>query len=275
MVESSTLNSFKSHLSTLYTHLLLATECRRERWLRKPSFSRISSHAYKLMLQMQITEPTRKLLFQHEVLRAKLELKTHLLESVVKDIYEQTGQVLSLVRVRLATVEDQLDEHLKSEIVETGILVGDAISRLRRISKHLFPEQEIVTDSGFLKILNDALKIDFDSSADILHVSGTTSSLDEEPGVILLAIILNILSFIKTLSIENTLNVKIEYMEEDICISISYRGRPIDLGFAGSLNENVLSANLNIQQRLQLIRGSITTETADNNTIAYQIKVPL
>jgi signal transduction histidine kinase len=224
---------------------------------------------------MRITEPTRKLLFQHEVLRAKLELKNHLLESVVKDIYEQTGQVLSLVRVRLATVEGQLNEHLKGEIAETGILVSDAISRLRRISKHLFPEQEILTDSGFLKTLYDELQLNFGCSAEILHVSGTTSTLDEEPGVILLAIILSIISCIKTLSIENTLNVKIEYREKDILISIVYQGRPIDLGIAGSLNENDLSANLNIRQRLQLIRGSITSETDDDNTIAYKIKVPL
>ena len=224
---------------------------------------------------MQMTEPTRKLLYKHEVLRAKLELKNHLLESVVRDVYEQTGQVLSLVRFRLAAVEGRLNEQLKPEIADAGNLVGEAISGLRKISKNLFPEQEILTDSGFIKTLYEELKIHLAGNPDIIKVSGTPSTLEQEPGIILLAIILSIISTAKTLYVENTLNLKIEYTEKDIIISTSYKGEPIDLGIGGNLNEGDLSANLNIQQRLKLIRGSIVREPADDNAIVYQIKVPL
>ena len=223
---------------------------------------------------MRITEPARKLLYRHEVLRAKLELKNHLLESVVRDIYEQTGQVLSLVRFRLATMEDQLNESFKREITDAGNLVGEAISRLRKMSKNLFPEQEILTDLGFIKALHEELQKDVHGKPQMFQVSGTPGTLGEERGVILLAILLSIISSIKSLYIENTLNLEIEYTETDICISINYRGNPIDLGIAGNLNENDLSANLSIQERLGLIGGNIITESTDNNTIVYQIKVP-
>lgn len=224
---------------------------------------------------MDITEPTRKLLFQHEVLRAKLELKNHLLESVVRDVYEQTGQVLSLARFRLATMEGRSEESLKPEIADAANLIGEAISRLRKISKNLFPEQEILTDAGFIKIIYEELQMDISDNARILQVSGTPSTFDQDNGVILLAIVLRIISAIKILSVENTLNMKIEYRDTNVLISFHYLGKPIDLGTTGTLHENELSQNLSIHQRLTLVDGSIIRAPADNNNIGYQITVPV
>ena len=224
---------------------------------------------------MQITEPTRKLLYKHEVLRAKLELKDHMLESVVRDIYEQTGQVLSLVRFQLATIQSQLSGDLKPEITDAGNLVGEAISRLRKISKKLFPEQGILTHSGFIEMLHDEWKTDVAGNSEVFQVSGTPATLALEPGLLLLAVLLNIISSIKTVSVENTLRLKIEYTETEVVVLINYRGKPIDLGTSGNLYENDLPASLNIHQRLRLISGSISTEKAEDNTIAYEIKVPL
>jgi signal transduction histidine kinase len=224
---------------------------------------------------MQITEPTRKLLYQHEVLRAKLELKNHLLESVVREIYEQTGQVLSLARFRLAAAEGRLGESFKPEIAEAGNLVSEAISKLRKLSKNLFPEQEILTDSGFIDTLYEELQMDLSENPQTLQVSGTPATLAQEPGVILLAITLSTVALIRKLADENTLSMKILYTETDILISFSYHGKPIDLGTSGNLEENDLSESLTVRQRLQLIRGSITSNPAYNNSVGYDIRVPL
>lgn len=224
---------------------------------------------------MEITEPTRKLLYQYEVLRSKLELKNHFFESAVRDIYEQTGQVLSLVRFRLATVTGNLNEHVKPDIEEAGSLIGDAISRLRKISRTLSPEQEILTDSGFIKTLSQELGKDLANNTEILQVVGTPTTLAPEPAVILLAIILNVISSIRNSEVEQSLRLIIKYTEKHLLISINYRGNPIDLGFTENLNDNDLSTNLNLQQRLTLIHGSIVTESGENNKMMYQIEVLL
>lgn len=223
---------------------------------------------------MQITERMRKLLFQHEVLRAKLELKNHFLESVIREVYEHTGQVLSLARIRLATVEGRLNEHVQPDIIDAGNLIGEAISTLRKISKGLFPEQEILSDGGFIKTLKIELGINSPDSRKILQVFGTPSTLDQEPAVILLVIILDIIDSIKSIDLENSLHLKIEYTDTDILISIYYHGMPINLGASEDLNNSDISDNLNIQQRLKLIRGSIVTESGNRNRRIYQITVP-
>lgn len=224
---------------------------------------------------MEFTEPTRKLLYNHEVLRSKLELKNHLLESVVREIYEQTGQVLSLARFRLATAEGRLDDSFKSEIAEAGSLVSDAISKLRRLSKNLFPEQEILADSGLTQTLHEQLQLDLLENPETLEVSGTPATLDQGPGVILLATVLSIIALVRIHAIENTLRLKIFYTETHLRIYISYSGKPIDVGSSDSLQETDLSFDLNISQRLQLIHGTITNKPGNNGTAGYEIKVPL
>ena len=224
---------------------------------------------------MELTEPTRKLLYSHEVLRSKLELKNHLLESVVREIYEQTGQVLSLARFRLATAEGRLDESFRSEIAEAGDLVSDAILKLRKLSKNLFPEQEILTDSGLTQTLFEQLQPDLGQGPEKLEVSGTPAMLDQEPGIILLASILSMVEMIRAQAVEKTLRVKMLYSETDLFIDISYTGKPIDLGSSSPWPEADLSSSLNIPQRLQLIRGSLTTKKIRNGMVDYEIRIPL
>lgn len=220
---------------------------------------------------MQNTEPIGKLLFQQEILRAKLELKDYLLESVVRDIYEQTGQVLSLARFRLATVESHIDDRSRAVISEATTLVGDAISGLRNMGRNLFPENELMTEEGFLRLMPQALQMDTEK----LEVSGTPSTLDQDAGVILLATLVNLISMVRKLSVKGTLEIRMQYTEDHLLIHLLYQGDPIDFDADQLIGNASGAGNLTIQQRLALIHANIIRKPAPDQFVGYQIMVPL
>jgi nitrate/nitrite-specific signal transduction histidine kinase len=76
-------------------------------------------------------------LFKYEILRARLETRNFFLKNTVREVYENIGQVLSLVRLQLALIdgaskeEKNIDEELNVNIESSGKLVGQSIKDLR------------------------------------------------------------------------------------------------------------------------------------------------
>ena len=89
-----------------------------------------------------------ELLYHYVILLATLKIKDHYFEAVTKEIYENSGQLLSLVRVELAILGNQLQTDQKNLAAKPGDLVGNVIGNLREMSKSFFPEKEISSGNG-------------------------------------------------------------------------------------------------------------------------------
>jgi signal transduction histidine kinase len=97
---------------------------------------------------------------QQEGLHSRIEIQQRLLHNYAKEIYENIGQVLSLAKMQLFSLNLEKSKNL-NEISNTGSLLGKAIADLRSLAKQFTPDE--IIKKGFaaafiaeLERLNDA-----------------------------------------------------------------------------------------------------------------------
>ncbi|MBL7733673.1 MAG: hypothetical protein JNM88_21060 [Chitinophagaceae bacterium] len=94
------------------------------------------------------------LLYQHEVLLARLRIREHYLGTVVKEVYENIGQMLSLIRIKLLGLHHDFSDKTKEAIDTSGEMVGKTIRDLRQMCRLFYPEEDIVAAAGFYRVLD-------------------------------------------------------------------------------------------------------------------------
>ena len=77
-------------------------------------------------------------------------------EAIARNIYENVGQVLSLVRVQLSMLSFE-NEPEKLSTEGSGELIGEAIRDLRRMCRNFYPETELLEKEGLLQTLRSQL----------------------------------------------------------------------------------------------------------------------
>ncbi len=146
---------------------------------------------------MQYTNTPNAFLYQHEILRAKLTIRDHYYKTILKGIYENTGQILSLVQIQLAIIEAQIKEGIKTDIATSRNLVGRAIYDLRDMGQHFFPEDEILAESGLINALRRELKsYSQDNMIHKIKVKGIPFALSADDGLVFFLVILEIVTII-------------------------------------------------------------------------------
>ncbi|MEO5999693.1 MAG: hypothetical protein ABIN89_23055 [Chitinophagaceae bacterium] len=208
---------------------------------------------------MQFSQPLHELQYRHEIFRAKLEIRDHYIKTIVRDIYENTGQVLSLVRIQLTTLGTLVKDDLKIHLAESGELVGKAICDLRDMGKSFYPEKEILTESGFVNALKRELKVDLhDNTGKKVRVKGIPFALDPGCGLIFFQVILEITFLITRSFDDDSLRLQITYTSSKVKISMEYYGEPVDLSLSQEVSDEFLaSSKLSLEERIKLIGGEL------------------
>lgn len=78
--------------------------------------------------------------YDRELLRVQLEVQEQTFQQISRDIHDNVGQVLAVVRLYLKGMSDQPLENQSKRLVETDNLVGQAINDLRNFSHSLSNE---------------------------------------------------------------------------------------------------------------------------------------
>ena len=99
-------------------------------------------------LTMKRTKKTISLI--KEELNSRIEIQQRSLEAYSKEIFENVGQVLSLVKLQLQAE----NENATGKISESGKLLGKAIADLRNLTKQLSPDEIIKKDLHMQSIVN-------------------------------------------------------------------------------------------------------------------------
>ena len=101
-------------------------------------------------LPMKRTKKTITLI--KEELNSRIEIQQRSLQAYSKEIFENIGQVLSLVKLQLQAE----NENSTGKISESGKLLGKAIADLRNLTKQLSPDE--IIKKGFAYAINCELK---------------------------------------------------------------------------------------------------------------------
>jgi len=99
---------------------------------------------------MKVIRSQRELLLQNRMLSSRQAILDHCIEEVIKEVYENTAQLLSLARIQLLQPGAPQDE-------KSGELIGQAIRDLRRHCQQLQWPLAVQEAQGFRELLQQEL----------------------------------------------------------------------------------------------------------------------
>ncbi len=108
---------------------------------------------------IELQEDSKKLIYYYEVLRARFEIRDFFLKTSVLEVYENIGQVLSLVRMQLSLFDPFSPKKSFEDITNAGELVGQSIRDLRMLCSNFYPDETIVHDGGFTLALEQTMRM--------------------------------------------------------------------------------------------------------------------
>lgn len=94
--------------------------------------------------------------FNEELLHIKLEIQAHSLDMMIKEIYENVGQILSLARLNLTALQHQKKQDMLATLNNSGELVGKAIKDLRLLSNPVTTKE--ITERGLIPALEHEIR---------------------------------------------------------------------------------------------------------------------
>jgi len=210
-----------------------------------------------------------QLLFRHEVLRARLDIRDFFLKNTVREVYENIGQVLSLVRMQLAMLDS--DKKTAVASIETpGNLVGQSIRDLRVMCKSFYPDADILNETGFVEALWNTVRILFQLPSPVIKIKGVQKEIHSGLRLVVFKMVQQILVLIKE-SEGIFERLTITYTAEEVKIVILYHGNAIS--FHNTINDDEI--DLTLEQRAQLINGKLSQTKRKNGLMHIQLLHPL
>jgi two-component system, NarL family, sensor kinase len=161
--------------------------------------------------------------YTEEELLTRLEIQERSLKAFAREIYENIGQILSLAKLELGTLD--LDDKIISEgkIDYSRKLIGEAISGLRNLVKQLSPDDIIkkgFADAIFFELvrLREAgiCGADFRSEGDCYKLDATRE-------LIIFGIIQGLICKLLTRGTIRELQIEVAYLPEEIIICTKFK----------------------------------------------------
>lgn len=112
----------------------------------------IQMHRRRSLHQQEVLD--LKTRYEKTIMESQLEIQEQTFRNISQEIHDNIGQVLSLAKLNLNTIEE---EHVSDKIRLTEELLGKAITDLRDISKSLHPEK--IADIGLVNAIRNELQM--------------------------------------------------------------------------------------------------------------------
>jgi two-component system, NarL family, sensor kinase len=213
--------------------------------------------------------------YQETLLRTQLEIQEQTLKTISQEIHDNIGQVLSLAKLNLNTVDLSKQDELQDKITDSKNLVSKAIQDLRDLSKSMNTDN--IEAIGFIRAIEYEMdmirKTGFKTQLDI---EGKMIRLEPQKELILFRIIQEVLNNIMKHAEANAIEINVNYTEKEVKISVSDNGKGFDLT---PLNENDLSGFglgiRNMHNRAKLIGADFSMSSNIGNGTVVSLAVPL
>ncbi|MEI9806680.1 MAG: ATP-binding protein [Bacteroidota bacterium] len=210
-----------------------------------------------------------------ELLKAQLEIQEQTLKIISQEIHDNIGQILSLAKLNLSTMDITKQEELQGKIITSKQLVSKAIQDLRDLSKSMNTdnieaiglvkaigyEMEMIRKTGFLAELN---------------VEGKIIRMEPQKELIVFRIIQEIINNIIKHAEAGTIDVRIEYGEKEIKLAVIDNGKGFDLSPLNESNNSGFGLGIrNMHNRAKLIGADFSMSSSIGNGTTVSLTVPL
>ena len=198
-----------------------------------------------------------------EEMISRIEIQQRSLDTYSREIFENVGQVLSLVKLQLLTLQNDERSRL-GDVSDSGKLLGKAITDLRNLTKQLSPDEVIKNGFGHsisweLKRLDEAgfCRVD-------LSVEGNAINVNEAKELVTFCILQQLTYPLLDIYQPGAIHINIHYKKNKIEIEVKreFKQEPL------LLNAEDIKA---LNQRLKTIDGAIGYKKNPNDVLQINI----
>ncbi|MCI0449974.1 MAG: sensor histidine kinase [Chlorobi bacterium] len=216
-------------------------------------------------------EAFKKRKFEFEAFKRKLiEAQEREWKVISGELHDNIGQNLSAVNIFLhRSLNSESPD--KENLEKASDLVVETLNEVRRISQKLYPKQIerlglTISIQAMIERLASASGIRF-----ITNVENIDNVLSKENEIQFFRIVQELLNNIIKHSIAKTVNVSVKRLVMFIKLYINDDG----VGFDVSNSRKLGFGLLNIEERLQMIRGTSIVKSERNKGTAFEITIPV
>jgi signal transduction histidine kinase len=206
--------------------------------------------------------------FKQEILKTQIEVQDQTLNYISTEIHDNITQVLSFVKLSLASLVSSADAEKKAKITEVRELVAQTITDLRDLSKSLSFEQ--ISSLGIVKTIEkEAERINKSGLLELsVYKEGQEYPLGQQRELVLFRIFQETLN--NTLKHAGAKHMKIvlHYQPDLFNLTVEDDGAGFSAGMIGQKHGSGLR---NIENRASLIGGSANIVSSPNKGCCTKI----
>lgn len=230
-------------------------------------FYYFSKNQNKLIIEKKTLESR----FQQELLQTQIEIQEQTLKTISQEIHDNVGQILSLAKLNLNTIEPA--ENNKAKLTDTKNLVSKAINDLRDLSRSMHGDR--IAELGLQQSIADELLIlqnsgEFETD---LKIAGEIYKLPPQKEMVLFRIVQEALHNSIKHAKAGKMEVQMNYHPEIFVLTISDNGN----GFspeAMQLPKKGIGMK-SMQSRAELIGGKFSIQSTEKNGTSIFIEIPI
>lgn len=213
--------------------------------------------------------------YQQELLRTQLEIQEQTFKNISQEIHDNVGQVLSLAKLNLNTMDLSKTEQMKDKIDNTLVQVSKAINDLRDLSKSF--NTDTIASIGLLRAVEYELEMirKAGSLQPNFEVTGAARKIEPQRELILFRIVQEVLNNIIKHAAATQINVTATYTEKQLELTIADNGRGFELS-ADAKNEGIATGLGigNMNNRARLIGAGFSINSTVGQGTSIKITVP-
>lgn len=188
---------------------------------------------------------------------------------ISKDLHDGIGQQLNALRLGLKSVENDVEGELKEKLQHISSSFSKSADEVRQISHQMMPRA--LMDDGLVKAIEDLLRntFQFTEIAYEFEHHKMEERLEEKIEVSMYRILQELLSNIIKHSEASKVQVQLIRLKNKVTLLVEDNGK----GFSGEQSDG--HGQMNIRNRLDMIRGSVNYEPSPESGVVAVITVPL
>lgn len=218
--------------------------------------------------------------YQQELLHTQLEIQEQTLKTISQEIHDNIGQVLSLAKLNLNTIDITKQDELLEKIGGSKQLVSKAIQDLRDLSKSL--NTDSITSIGLLRAIEYELEMIRKAGEHqaLMEITGTVIRLEPQRELIVFRIIQEVLHNIIKHAEAKNIKVQAGYTDNELELIVSDDGKGFDSEsmYTPQGIENTTAAGLglrNMSSRAHLIGAGFVMNSVPGHGTTVKLKIPL
>ena len=217
------------------------------------------------------------IIHEHEIIKTKLEIQEQALKNIVQEIHDNIGQILSLAKLHLGTLDFSKPEEVAQKTFNSNQLIGQAIKDLRNLTRHL--DADHISRVGLLKSIDHELGLMPRERAanPLLTVTGGIGPLSKDEELMLFRIVQEGIQHFLECSNTSLVSVRVQYQDNILEIDILNKEMQHNEEQTNEIpNEHmnmIYSRSALIGARLQVNR-LLKNETTINITFPFQNTKP-